>query len=122
EPVADSYPKQEVDRRRRRRSEDDFPDDDAEFFRASQRVRVRKGLLPQTKWGRIAAASGLVLALGGMTGAVIVARNYLLRDDRFRIASSASIEIAGNTHVSRPQMLSIFGEDVERNIFRVPLT
>ena len=120
--VADSYPKQEVDRRRRRRSEDDFPDDDAEFFRASQRVRVRKGLLPQTKWGRIAAASGLVVALGGMTGAVIVARNYLLRDDRFRIASSASIEIAGNTHVSRPQMLSIFGEDVERNIFRVPLT
>ncbi|QEE29961.1 FtsQ-type POTRA domain-containing protein [Terriglobus albidus] len=122
EPVADSYPNQEVDRRRRRRSEEDFPDDDAEFFRASQRVRVRKGLLPQTKWGRIAAASGLVLALGGMTGAVIVARNYLLRDDRFRIASSASIEIAGNTHVSRPQMLSIFGEDVERNIFRVPLT
>ena len=122
EPVADSYPNQEVDRRRRRRSEEDFPDDDAEFFRASQRVRVRKGLLPQTKWGRIAAASGLVLALGGMTGAVIVARNYLLRDDRFRIANSASIEIAGNTHVSRPQMLSIFGEDVERNIFRVPLT
>lgn len=122
EPVADSYPNQEVDRRRRRRSEDDFPDDDAEFFRASQRVRVRKGLLPQTKWGRIAAASGLVLALGGMTGAFVMARNYLLRDDRFRIASSASIEIAGNTHVSRPQMLSIFGEDVERNIFRVPLT
>jgi len=122
EAAADSYPNQEVDRRRRRRSEDDFADDDAEFFRASQRVRVRKGILPQTKWGRIAAASGLVLTLGGMTGAVVMARNYLLRDDRFRIASSASIEIAGNTHVSRPQMLSIFGEDVERNIFRVPLT
>lgn len=120
--TADGYPQQEVDRRRqRRRVEDDFSDDDAEFFRASQRVKVRKGLLPQTKWGRIAAVSSLVVALGGVTAGALVTRNFLMRDERFRIASSSSIEIAGNTHVTRPQMLSIFGEDVERNIFHVPL-
>ncbi|WP_263410104.1 cell division protein FtsQ/DivIB [Terriglobus tenax] len=122
DPVPDSYPNQEVDRsRRRRRAEDEYAEDEAEFFRSSQRVRVRKGLLPQTRWGRIAAASGLVLGLAGLTGGFLLARNYLMKDERFRIASSASIEIAGNTHVTRPQMLSIFGEDVERNIFHVPL-
>jgi cell division protein FtsQ len=37
------------------------------------------------------------------------------------IPSSSSIEVQGNSHVTRAQLLSIFGEDVERNIFRVSL-
>jgi len=44
-----------------------------------------------------------------------------LHDDRFVIQSSSSIEFQGNTHVTRAQLLSIFGEDVERNIFMVSL-
>ncbi len=37
------------------------------------------------------------------------------------IPSSSSIEFEGNTHVTRAQLLGIFGGDVERNIFTVSL-
>jgi cell division protein FtsQ len=52
----------------------------------------------------------------------MVARTAILHDERFVIQSSSSIEIQGNQHVTRAQLLSIFGEDVERNIFRVSLS
>jgi cell division protein FtsQ len=42
-------------------------------------------------------------------------------NDHFRIRSSQAIEVDGNSHLSRAQMLSVFGEDVDQNIFRVPL-
>jgi cell division protein FtsQ len=45
----------------------------------------------------------------------------LLHDDRFVIPSSASVEFEGNAHVTRAQLLGIFGGDVERNIFTVSL-
>ena len=45
----------------------------------------------------------------------------LLHDERFVIPSSSAIEIEGNAHVTRAQLLSIFGGDVERNIFTVSL-
>jgi cell division protein FtsQ len=38
------------------------------------------------------------------------------------IASSASVQIQGNSHMTRPQLLSVFGEDVDRNILTVPLS
>jgi cell division protein FtsQ len=50
-----------------------------------------------------------------------MARDYLLHDERFVIPSSSSIEFDGNTHVTRAQLLGIFGGDVERNIFTVSL-
>jgi cell division protein FtsQ len=37
------------------------------------------------------------------------------------IQSSSSLEFEGNAHVTRAQLLGIFGEDVERNIFTVSL-
>jgi cell division protein FtsQ len=53
--------------------------------------------------------------------AAVVTRSFLLHDARFVIPASANIETVGNTHLTRAQMLSVFGEDVERNIFKVPL-
>ena len=50
-----------------------------------------------------------------------MARSFLLHDERFVIPSSSSIEFQGNAHVTRAQLLSIFGGDVERNIFTVSL-
>jgi cell division protein FtsQ len=44
-----------------------------------------------------------------------------MHDDRFVIQSSSSIEIEGNSHLTRTQLLSIFGGDVDRNIFTVSL-
>jgi len=53
--------------------------------------------------------------------AYLMARDYLLHDERFVIQSSSSIGFEGNVHVTRAQLLGIFGEDVERNIFTVSL-
>jgi cell division protein FtsQ len=57
-----------------------------------------------------------------MCGATaMLARSVLLHDERFFIPSSSSIELQGNTHVTRSQLMGVFGEDVERNIFSVDL-
>ncbi len=48
-------------------------------------------------------------------------KGFLLHDERFVIESSSSLEFEGNAHVTRAQMLGIFGADVERNIFTVSL-
>jgi cell division protein FtsQ len=37
------------------------------------------------------------------------------------VPSSDSIQIAGNSHLTRAQLLSVFGEDVDRNVFEIPL-
>ena len=39
----------------------------------------------------------------------------------FVIPSSASIQIEGNSHLTRAQLLSVFGEDVEQNVLDVSL-
>lgn len=84
------------------------------------RIKFRWGL-PRSKWGRVAAG---VLALGCM-GACVVAgmmtRNWLMHDARFVVPSASAIQFVGNVHATRDQLLNVFGEDVERNIFYVPL-
>jgi cell division protein FtsQ len=77
--------------------------------------------LPATKWGRIFAAFGLLVFVGIGFAAFSIVRSYLLHDERFVIPSSSAIEFDGNVHVTRAQLLGIFGEDVERNIFTVSL-
>ncbi len=101
---------------------DDFDDDDdAPVARRRAGTRVRFRGLPTTKWGRIAVGVAFVVLIGVCAGVAMVARNMLLHDDRFVIQSSSSIEIEGNSHLTRAQLLSIFGGDVERNIFNVSL-
>jgi cell division protein FtsQ len=102
-------------------ADDPYEDDDAPAGRRKAGVRVRFRGLPTTKWGRIFASCGLLLVLGVGVGVFLMARSYLLHDDRFVIQSSSSIEFDGNAHVTRAQLLGIFGEDVERNIFTVSL-
>jgi len=106
----------------RRVTNDDYEDEsDAGFLRTQTRIRVRRGLIPESLWGKIAGGLGLFLALCAMVAALLVVRNFLLHDPRFLIDSSADIQIDGNSHVSRPQLLSIFGEDIGRNLFYVSL-
>ena len=76
---------------------------------------------PTSKTGRVVLAGGALLALGTMTAAGLALRTYLERDARFRITGSEDIQATGLTEVSRAQMLPVFGEDVGRNIFFVPL-
>jgi cell division protein FtsQ len=100
---------------------DDFDDDDTPVRRRQGGTRIRFRGLPATKSGRIAAGVATLVLLGFCVGAVLLARDLLLHDDRFVIQSSSSIEIEGNSHLTRAQLLSIFGGDVERNIFTVSL-
>jgi cell division protein FtsQ len=114
------------DRKLRRDLSEDFADDpyweeDAPVGRRKAGLRVRFRGMPATKWGRIAAGCGVVVLLGLCAGGFLMARSFLLHDERFVIPSSSSIEFQGNAHVTRAQLLSIFGEDVERNIFTVSL-
>ncbi|MCU1253125.1 MAG: Polypeptide-transport-associated domain protein FtsQ-type [Edaphobacter sp.] len=98
-----------------------YEDDDLPVGRRGAGVRVRFRGLPATKWGRIFAGFVLLVSLGVGTAVYLMARSYLLHDERFVIPSSASVEFEGNAHVTRAQLLGIFGGDVERNIFTVSL-
>jgi cell division protein FtsQ len=77
--------------------------------------------IPKTLWGRIAASVGLATALGLGVAGVLAVRTALLHDERFVIPDSSAIAVEGNRHVTKAQLLSIFGGDVERNIFTVSL-
>ena len=98
-----------------------YEDDDLPVGRRGAGVRVRFRGLPATKWGRIFAGCLLLLCLGVGLAGFLMARSFLLHDERFVIQSSSSLEFEGNAHVTRAQLLGIFGEDVERNIFTVSL-
>ena len=109
----------------------DFADDDAgtdaEFRsgpRRGSRVRIsfRGGWIPRTLWGRIAAGCALLALAAGAVAVEMEVRSYLLHDDHFVVTSSDSIQISGESHLSRAQLLSIFGEDVGGNVFRIPLS
>jgi cell division protein FtsQ len=96
-------------------------DDDATAARRRGGLRLRFGGLPKTTGGRIAGAAALALCLGICAAVVLLARSVLLHDERFFIPSASSIEFVGDEHVTRAQLLGVFGEDIERNIFSVDL-
>ncbi|CAN5680139.1 hypothetical protein BH10ACI4_BH10ACI4_03770 [soil metagenome] len=120
-----------------RDSNDEFSGDfDADLAATGSPVRRRVGLrgnvrpgvlgriknsLPQTLWGRIAAGVTVVAVLGMGVGGAMWVRSALLHDARFVVPSSAAIAVEGNKHVTRAQLLSIFGGDVDSNIFTVSL-
>ena len=100
---------------------DDLDNEEDGFLRARRRVPVRRGLIPPTRTGRIIAVSAVVLAVAGLILLAIAIRNFFRDDPRFRIATSSSIQIMGNSQVTRPELLSVFGSDLGRNIFYIPL-
>jgi cell division protein FtsQ len=95
--------------------------EDDSFLRARRRVPVRRGIIPVSRVGRIAAAIALVLAIGVLLLLGLGIRNFFRDDPRFRIDASSSIQIMGNSQVTRSELLSVFGSDLGRNIFFIPL-
>ena len=84
---------------------------------------------PRNPWWRPASTAGRVLlliaaliVLGGFIATAYLLKSYLDRDARFRIAGAGNIAVSGLTEVSRAEMLPVFGEDIGRNIFFVPLS
>lgn len=88
-----------------------------------RRGGARAGLrgLSRSVGGRVLLGSAVALVLGMLALVVAGARSFLLHDDRFMIASSSQIEMEGNVHLTRDELLSVFAGDLERNIFRVSL-
>lgn len=98
------------------------PDDEDEpFLRSRRRVAVRRGFLPQSQWGRIGLAAGTVILLGGLAWLGYEVRSFAAHDPRFRIDSSENIQILGNSELTQAELLSVFGGDMGRNVFFVPL-
>lgn len=104
----------------------DEPEDlrgEAPFSRSRFRYEEPRGpwWRPASKAGKIFLGLAALAVLGGLTISALALKTYLDRDARFRIAGTENIQATGLTEVSRAQMLPVFGEDVGRNIFFVPL-
>jgi cell division protein FtsQ len=80
-----------------------------------------KGGVPRSMVGRCIAGAVVLGGLAGFTAVIWEARSMLLKDPRLVIPASSSIQITGNQHLTRPQLLSVFGDDVDRNILTVSL-
>lgn len=105
------------------RGEDDDETGEA-FLRSRRRVPVRRGLLPawaRTRWGKPAFAACVLAVLGGAIALVWETASFLHHDPRFTISSGSDIQIVGNSQLTRADLLSVFGLDIGRNIFHVPL-
>ena len=76
---------------------------------------------PQSTGGRVSLAMAVLIVLGSLATSAYLLKTYLGRDSRFRIAGAGNIQATGLTEVSRAEMLPVFGEDIGRNIFFVPL-
>jgi cell division protein FtsQ len=76
---------------------------------------------PASTVGRVFLSAGALLVLGAFTTACLLVRHSLERDARFRIAGIGDIQATGLTEVSRSEMMPVFGEDIGRNIFFVPI-
>lgn len=106
----------------------DDPDDDGGPRLAPRRFGVGRNDKPRGRWwwpsstmGRIFLGAGVVCVLAAFTAAYVTIEHYLERDARFRVVGTGNIQAAGLTEVTRAQLLPVFGEDVGRNVFYVPL-
>jgi cell division protein FtsQ len=102
-------------------SEDEDALEEEAFLRARRRVPVRRGLLPASGIQRLGVVFAVFSGLLIVATVIYACRYFLRHDSHFRIADSSSIQIAGNTEVTRAQLLSVFGDDVDSNIFSVPM-
>ncbi len=96
---------------------DDRPDSRRERYGAPRNPWWR----PRGTWGRVFLGLGAFAVVSALAISIHLLKNFLDRDPRFRIAGTSNIQATGLVEVSRADMLPVFGEDVGRNIFFVPL-
>jgi cell division protein FtsQ len=98
--------------------------EDPEGEEFPRKGKPRFGAQKKPRWGRTKAAGRVFLTLttvGGMAACAFVFINFLSSDAHFRIQGTDNIYASGLTEVSRADLLPVFGEDIGRNIFFVPL-
>ncbi len=84
-------------------------------------LRGRFGILRRSLAGRIVLAVTLLVILCTAAVAAAWVRYSVLHDARFVLSTSDDIQVEGNAHLTRAQVLGVFAADLERNIFRMPL-
>ncbi len=100
---------------------DDIDDDDGSSRKAS-RPQGRPWWKPTGITGRVLAGVVFISLLAATGFAVQAVRHYLDHDARFRIAGADNLQVTGIGQVTRGDLLAIFGGDMGRNIFFVPLS
>ena len=93
--------------------------DDEDYVPRRGKLKLRFRGFPRSVVGRIAFGVVVLVLLGAVAVAVGGTRFYLMHDGRFVLATSDDIQITGAEHLTRDQILTVFGADLERNIFRV---
>ena len=102
----------------------DDPDGDGVLRPTSDRFGAPKPpwWRPSSTVGRVFLTAAALLVLTGFTVACVMLAHALERDARFRIGGSSNIQAAGLAELSRADLMPVFGEDIGRNIFFVPLS
>ena len=77
---------------------------------------------PRSTFGRVLLGMAAFLVLGSVVVLGIIVHRFLDRDPHFRIPGISSIQSSGLSEVNRTEVLPVFGEDIGRNIFFVPLS
>jgi cell division protein FtsQ len=77
---------------------------------------------PSSTIGRVLLGFGALMVLVIVGTAIDLSKHYLQHDSRFRIAGTNHIQVSGLTEVTRAELLPVFGEDIGRNVFFVPLS
>ena len=98
-----------------------YGQDETEYVPQRGQLRLRFRGMPRSVGGRIVLGVVVFAVLAAVAVAVAGVRSYLMHDARFVLATSDDIQITGADHLTRAQVVSVFGADLERNIFRVSL-
>ena len=85
-------------------------------------VRQNPWWRPASAWGRAFLACGVLAVVCAFAYAYYECKSFFEHDSRFRIAGTGNIQTVGLAQVNRSEILSVFGEDIGRNIFFVPLS
>jgi cell division protein FtsQ len=96
-------------------------EEDIPVLRTRRRVPVKRGRLPKGRLGRILIVAAIAAVFALVIAILLSIHSFFMTDARFRIDSASSIQVLGNSEVTRPELLSVFGSDIGRNIFHVPL-
>jgi cell division protein FtsQ len=94
---------------------------DAQFLRAQKRVPVRRGPITRKAANRLKQVLVAIAILVGAAVAAIWLYRYAQMAPRFRVESSEQVAIEGTQNVTRTQVLDVFGSDIGRNLFFIPI-
>ena len=101
--------------------EDSLPGTRSKPRRFGEEVK-RPWWRPKSTFGRVLLGTGALIVISAIAISVHALKSFLDHDARFRIAGTTNIQASGLAQVSRAEMLPVFGEDIGRNIFYVPIS